>query len=398
MFLNINKLDKPLKASITSNSYKTYRVIIQCTTMTEYIEKKVKSYRGEVIHCLSYVNCIAAIISPFGIKRLAEFPQVKYIFMDEYAILCGSSVSVSNRVSFQTNDKLSGKGVTIGLIDTGTYPHADLVYSKNRIIKFVDNINNLKYPYDDNGHGTFMSGIIAGSGKLSNGVYKGIAINSNIYSIKAFNSIGRGSISDILYSMECLLNDSNNYGIKIITLPFELINHNINIISLFSKYFKIAKNNNIVVVVPIGHNGNTQCSIRGISTLDSCITVGGLDTTTKEICAYKYSSCGPFGKLNKPNLSAACVDICSLNTNVNFISERSGIKLYPPALSDSYTTYSGTSCAAAYISGLCALLFERNPELTFNDIVSLLTVSCNLIHISKWLQGSGIVDINRLFS
>lgn len=398
MFLNINRLDQSLKASIASNSYKTYRVIIQCSAMTEHIEKKIKSYRGIVLYCLSYINCIAAIISPAAVKRLLEFPNVKHIFLDEYAFLCGNSVSSSNRVNFQTANKLTGKGVTIGLIDTGTYPHADLVYSKNKIIKFMDNINNLKYPYDDNGHGTFISGIIAGSGKLSNGMYKGIAVNSNIYSIKAFNSIGKGFISDILYSMECLLNDSSSYNIKIITLPFELVSHNINIVSLFNKYFQIAKNNNIVVVVPAGHNGNTQCSIQGIAALDNCITVGGLDTTSDKICAYKYSSCGPLGKLNKPNLAAACVNICSLNTNINFVSERNGLKLYPPALSSNYTTYSGTSCAAAYISGICALLFERKPELTFNDILSILAVSCNLIDIPKWLQGSGIVDVNRLFS
>ena len=70
---------------------------------------------------------------------------------------------------------MTGKGIGIGIIDSGVYPHCDLLNPSNRIKKFVDIVNNLNYPYDDNGHGTFMSGLICGSGYGSKGMYKGVA-------------------------------------------------------------------------------------------------------------------------------------------------------------------------------------------------------------------------------
>ena len=95
-------------------------------------------------------------------------------------------------------------------------------------------------------------------------------------------------------------------------------------------------------------------------------------------------------------MSAAAVDILSLSSNTNYVSERNGIKIYPMSLENPYIVYSGTSCAAAYISGVCAILYENNPDLTFKDLVSLLKVSCKLMDIPKWIQGAGIVDLNRL--
>lgn len=396
MFSTKNKLDPELKISISKKYYKSYRVIIHCRNIPETIEKKIKSYKGNIIHFIPIINCICAILSPNAIERILEFPQVDYVTLDTFALLCGKNILSSNNVSFQERYKLTGKNVCIGLVDSGVYPHPDLLNPKNKIKAFLDLVNKYKYPYDDNGHGTFMSGIICGSGHSSKGMYKGIAENSYIYSIKAFNSIGKGLVSDILFSIQTLINDSGEFNLKVICLPFELLSHSHFIISLFSKLFQIAVKYNIMVIVPAGHNGNFQGSISGIAILDNCITVGGIDTTNNSIKPYIYSSGGPFNNLEKPDLAAAAVDICSINTNKKYISEKNGIKIYPQALDIPYTNYSGTSCAAAYISGVCALLYENNPNLSFKDLVSLLKVSCNLKEIPKWIQGSGLVDLNTL--
>ena len=302
----------------------------------------------------------------------------------------------SNGIIFQERYKLTGKNICIGLVDSGVYPHADLLNPKNKIKKFVDLINQCKYPYDDNGHGTCMSGIICGSGYLSKGTNKGIAENSCIYSIKAFNSLGKGHVSNILYSIQTLINEAAEHHIKVICLPFELTSNDYFIISLFSKLFDIALNHNITIVVPAGHNGNTEGSIQGFATLNNCITVGGVDTNNGHVKPYKYSSSGPFAKIEKPDLTAAAVDILSLSSNTNYISEINGSKTYPRPLENPYITYSGTSCAAAYISGVCAILYENNPDLNFKDLVCLLKVSCKLIDIPKWIQGAGVLDLNRL--
>jgi serine protease AprX len=395
MFSFKNKLDYNLRTAMVSNSYKHYRVIIQCKSLRENVENKIKSYKAEVIRSIPSINCISASLSSNAIERLLELPEVASISFDTTAFLCGSSVLSANGIGFQERYKLTGKGIGIGLVDSGTYPHTDLLSPNSKIKKFVDLVGSFKHPYDDNGHGTFMSGIICGNGTASKGMYRGIAENSHLYSVKAFNSIGRAFISDVLSAIDIILNDSKEYNIKVICLPFEVLDYNAFIISLFNKLFDMAVEKGIVVVVPSGNSGNKESSIKGIATLLNCITVAGLDTRGS-IKPYIYSSAGPYGKLEKPDLAAACVDICSLNCNKDFIPERNGSKVYAYPLDHPYTTYSGTSCAAAFISGVCSLLFENNPSLPFKDVIALLKVSCKLLDIFKWSQGAGILDISKL--
>jgi len=395
MFSLRNKLDPNLKIALGNKSYKTYRVIIHYKTLLGNVEKKLASYKGSLIRVIPSIDCVSANLTEHAISRLVEYPEVDYITFDNYAFLCGSSILSANGIALNERYKLTGKGVGIGLIDSGTYPHPDLIHPANRIRNFLDLVNDVKYPYDDNGHGTFISGILSGNGRSSKGMYKGVAIDSHIFSIKAFNSIGKAYVSDILYGLEVLLNSFKEYNLRIICLPFELADNNYLYLSLFEKLFSKAVENNIIVVVPSGSNGNNECSIRGIATLSNCITVGGLDTRNKPK-VYEHSSSGNYGKLEKPDLIAACVDICSLNSNTSYISEKNGVKLYTQSLEKPYTTYTGTSCSSAYIGGLCALLLENNPNLTFKDIVSLLKVASGMLEVPKRLQGQGVVDINKL--
>jgi len=398
MFLFKSKIDPALKDAIKNKYYKKYRVLIKCKSeiYMKSIEKKIKSYSGEIINSIPIINCITSKISSKGIERLVEYPQVEYVCYDNTAILCGTSILSSNGIKHEGSYKLTGKNVCVGLIDSGSYPHPDLLNPKNKLLKFTDLINHYKYAYDDNGHGTFISGLICGSGIASKGMYKGISPDASLYSIKAFNSSGKAQVSDILFALQMLINESEEYNIKIICLPFETNNHNPFTESLFSKLFKKAVEKNIIVIIPSGHNGDGDGSIMGIATLENCITVGGVDTTLSKVTPYKLSSRGPFGKLDKPDLAAAAVDICSLSSNISYVPEKNNMKLYPKTLDNPYTCYSGTSCSAAFVSGLCALLFENNPGLTYKDILSLLKVSCTMLGFSKWAQGSGIVDINKL--
>jgi subtilisin family serine protease len=395
MFSFKNKLNSDLKKSISDNSYKHYRVLIHCKNLRESVENKIKSYKAELIRSIPSINCICALLSGSAIERLIEHPEVDYISFDNEALLCGTSVLSANGITFQERYKLTGRGIGIGIVDSGTYPHIDLSTPNSKIKKFVDLVNGVRYAYDDNGHGTFISGIICGSGYASKGMYRGIAENSHLYSVKAFNSIGRAYISDLLYAIELIINECAEYNTKVICLPFELMDHNSFTLSLFSKMFDIAISKGIVVVVPSGNSGNREGSIKGIATLPNCITVAGLDTRGS-IKPFRYSACGPYGKLEKPDLAAACVDICSLNCNREFVSERNGAKIYASPLDNPYTNYTGTSCAAAFISGVCAMLFENNPDLPFKDVISLLKVSSKLLDMFKWAQGAGMVDISKL--
>ncbi|MGL5244405.1 MAG: S8/S53 family peptidase, partial [Sarcina sp.] len=177
----------------------------------------------------------------------------------------------------------------------------------------------------------------------------------------------------------------------------ELINNDCFIIDCFDSIFKLAIDNKIIPIVPTGNNFNIENSIRGLALSNNCIVVGGLNTCKSPFEPYTYSSCGNKNKLHKPHFTAACVNIMCLNSNTSYISERNGLKLYPKKLKDNYIEFSGTSIACAYACGVCALLLEYKPQLSFNDICSLIKISCDPIEaFHKSIVGEGTLNLSKL--
>ncbi|MPQ43401.1 S8 family serine peptidase [Clostridium tarantellae] len=395
MFSLKNKLDKNLKTCLDKSYYNSYRVLIKCKKFFDDIEKKIPTLKGNIIRSIDSIDIICANLNSKAIYRLIEYPEVKYICFDDYAILSGLSINTANCVNLSNDFKYSGNGINIGLIDSGIYPHKDLLTPINKIKKFVDLINNLNFPYDDNGHGTALAGVMCSSGISSKSIYKGIATKSMLICYKAFNSVGKAFISDILFSIQSLIRDKD-FPVNILCLPFELLNNDFFIIECFDNIFKIAIKNKIIPIIPTGNNLNIENSIRGLALSENCIVVGGLNTCKSPFEPYIYSSCGNKNNLHKPHLVAACVNIMCLNSNISYISEKNGLKLYPPKLEKDYISFNGTSIACAYVCGSCALLLEHNPKLQFKDICSLIKISCNPIeNYNKSMVGEGTLDLSK---
>lgn len=396
MFNIRSKLDYNLNIAIRENAYKKYRVLIKCKKLFPVILKKVSHFKEALIYPLEYCNIIVANLNKYEIKLILEYPEVEKIFFDDYLFLCGVSISSANNCySLNKNDlNYSGNNIKIGLVDSGVYPHTDLLSPNNKIEDFFDLVNGFTHPYDDNGHGTAMAGIICGSGTSSNSLYKGIATSSKIVCYKAFDKLGKGYASDILYSIESLIKISSSKNIRILCLPFELLNHNYFIIDAFNSLFNVAINNKIIPIVPSGSNNYLNNNIMGISVLKNCLTVGGIETQSKT--PYIYSSKGPYSKITKPDLVSSCTNITSLNSDTSYISEKDGIKLYPKKLDTNYKSFSGTSISVAFISAVCALLLEHNNSYSFNDLQSILKLACDRKDLSKDNVGEGILNINRI--
>ena len=109
----------------------------------------------------------------------------------------------------------TGKGVGVALLDTGIYPHIDF---KNRIWAFADFVSYKCRPYDDNGHGTHVAGILAGDGTASMGRYKGVAPGCGITSLKVLDGNGNGSRENVLQAFQWILENRNRYRIRIVNI------------------------------------------------------------------------------------------------------------------------------------------------------------------------------------
>src|SRR5207249_5108492 len=121
-----------------------------------------------------------------------------------------TSVTVGARAVQETLG-YTGAGIGIAVIDSGISSwHDDLTnktarlfpYGNQRVAKFVDFVNGRTLPYDDNGHGTHVSGIIAGVGYDSNNFEKaGIAPLASLVSLKVLDQNGVGSISRLIAAL-----------------------------------------------------------------------------------------------------------------------------------------------------------------------------------------------------
>jgi len=172
-----------------------------------------------------------------------------------------------------------GKDVTIAVIDTGIYPHIDFICPKNKIIYFKDFINNQEYAYDDNGHGTFVAGVIGGNGTLNN-KYKGVAPKSNLISLKALDKNGETGAFTILEAMQWIYDNKEKYNIKVVCMSFGAtpLNNNDPLIKGAERLW----NSGVVVVAAAGNSGPMNETIKSPGISNKIITVGALNDNRTE--------------------------------------------------------------------------------------------------------------------
>lgn len=237
--------------------------------------------------------------------------------------------------------KASGDNITIAIVDSGLALHHDI--SINKILAFKDFVGNKSEIYDDNGHGTFIAGIINANGKL-----RGIAPDANLVIIKALDSDGTTNLDILERSLDWLIDHKNIYNLSIINISIGIpwngtTNFNNDVIM---KKLNILKDKGVLTVMSAGNNGPDKGTVLYPANSPDVITVGYTNPyntyeQTDDKVAY-LSSRGLTNEGHKPDLLAPGVDITSLNYQQK----------------DGYLTESGSSYASAIVSGTLAVLME----------------------------------------
>jgi len=333
----------------------------------------------------------------------------------------------------------SGKGVSIAILDTGVAPHPDI---KEKIVAFKDFVNDRNEPYDDNGHGTHVSGDAAGTGKLSEGKYKGTAPEANIVGVKVLNKDGGAKISDIIRGIDWVIENRDKYNIRVINMSIGVPSAGYQFDPI-NKAVERAVKAGIVVVAAAGNEGPKMGTVGGApGNSPLAITVGALDdrnTPEKDddIIA-PFSSRGPTADgIEKPDLVAPGTDIVSLNIAGSQIDKMAKavkhlkdlpnekLKELPPELyeglgldpkyimdlppskmrrylethlpnlsyiNEYYVGMPGTSMAAPLTSGIVADMLEANPRLSPEQVKEILVKTADDMGNKKFAQGAGSID------
>ncbi|RBP37600.1 S8 family peptidase [Garciella nitratireducens] len=397
-------IDKRVQTKIKVAKQEDYTsvIVLSKDLKDKKLEEEIQKYHAKIKYKLDIIKAYALEIPCKCIEKLAILPQVDFIADDATSTtlmdVARSTVGGLKAEQFG----LTGNGVGIAIIDTGVYPHTDLVLEKNRIIAFKDFVNNKKFPYDDNGHGTHVAGIAAGNGYMSKKRYQGMAPKANIIGVKVMDKNGSGSTSDIIAGMQWVLKNKDLYNIRVVSLSLgsdpDLLEREDPLV----KGVEALWNAGIVVVAAAGNEGPKSKTINSPGISRKIITVGASDDhstiDTIDDTIANFSSRGPTKeKIVKPDIVAPGVEIQSLATDIQFIPEDNVTKYKFKVMKKPYTEKSGTSMATPIVSGAIALLLEKEPRLTPDEVKTrLLSTASPIKNANQYDQGKGQMNLERM--
>lgn len=254
-----------------------------------------------------------------------------------------SSIGVGASYGFFNNPQVGSRfAVTVAVIDSGiNYTHEDLagVVWKDGSGNYGYNFrSNSNYVFDDFGHGTKVSGVIAAQANNGVGLAGVMGHDIKIMSLKVQDPLGAAYVSDIVAAIDYAR--ANNLPVINISMEGPGLQ------STLQSALNAAVTAGIVVVVAAGNDSKLLSTDTVIypaiygAGLDGVITVGSIDSVTGSKSLFS-------------NYSSTYVEIMAPGSNGILMTNKNG----------GYSTDEGTSFAAPMVTGAAALVvsfFKKN--------------------------------------
>ena len=388
---------------------------------------------------LDFINAFVLDVPNSKLKSVNDDPGTDFASSERTAHAANFRTGVQSGAFFARRLLgYTGAGVGVVVVDSGIAPNEEFAAwqgqgrrpGRSRVVYFEDFLERdsnhktvasdppcpTKYtPCDPNGHGTHVSGTIAGNGFDSFGEKSGMAPDASLISLRVLGKDGSGSLTGVLNALQWVLQNARRYNIRVVNLSLgiaptgamgngdptstaELLSQDP--LALATKKLVDA---GILLVGAAGNVGtvdckpvtpdpakpgkNLQCAAWGGTTAPGSypwvFTVGANSSmgtfSRKDDTRAAFSSRGPAFPLQnaKPDILAGGVGIESTSAP--------GSKLYQqaddlgflipgsfPTAGLPYMALSGTSQASAVVSGVAALMLQANPRLTPNLIKAIL--------------------------
>ena len=375
----------------------------------------------------------ALLIGGVSVEKIEEISKLDGIVMIErygsvvfYGDIQTPSVKAKNSSEYSLGAwdlGVSGNGMNIALVDTGVdnehpglsdkfiagydavcYVHTDPTCLLSNPLREDDGSFD---PDDANQHGTACMGMASATGIEADGSqseFYGAAPNATLVDIRIGTDVGAGPFENYLLEQEFYESAMNGlqwvidhhddawpgvseeyYGIDIISLSWGITSHEnggSDGSDMHSRILDEAMNEGIIVSVAAGNDGPNNDGLSGMGSSDLSVTVGATDdqnTVTREDDTIAgYSSRGPRkdngdgNPLNelKPEISAPGSNIIQAE---GCVTSGGCSNLFNDASDNSYTGRgSGTSYATPAVSGVMALVWEANENLSTMQLKEIL--------------------------
>lgn len=346
---------------------------------------------------LALINAFSTRVNAKNLENLVKNSNVKRVWYDREIRAILDTATKTTHATDLWDDEVTGKGVTVAVLDTGIYDHPDLA---GRIIAFKDLTGQKADPYDDNGHGTHVAGDIASDGNKSQHRYKGPAPEAKLVGVKVLNKMGSGSLSTVIKGVEWCIQNKDAYSIRVMNLSLgsDAVQSYKDdpVCQAIEKAWKAG----IVVCIAAGNSGPESGTINSPGIHPDVITVGALndidpDNPEGKIVA-DFSSRGPTKDgLTKPDVLSPGVGIVSLRSpKSNLDKQRKDTRT-----EEWYTTLSGTSMATPICAGIVAQMLQVDPSLTPDQVKERLMKTAKAYpDLDENSQGAGLINARAAVS
>jgi Subtilase family len=384
-------------------------------------ERLVLDAGGKVGRRISIIDGFAAELPISELTELDGSPAIVSVTPDASVRLLGNVDGIDPNkdpgswLKLAKNTKLyemwqrgwTGEGIDVALIDSGVapLPGLDMQVINGPDLSFDSQASNLTQ-VDTYGHGTHMAGLIAGRdawippGKEDeeyDHAFVGAAPGARIVSIKVASSDGATDVSQVIAAIDWIVQHRNSDGlnIRVLNLSFGTDGTQDYQLDPLAYAAEVAWHHGIVVVVAAGNSGFGTPQLNNPAYDPYVIAVGGDDTRgtddPKDDVIPSWQSRG--NALRHPDLVAPGKSIISLRDPGSFVDEAN------PGARVGATRFirgSGSSQAAAIVSGAVATILEQHPELTPDQVKALLMqTAVPLPNADPIAQGAGLINLHR---
>ena len=322
--------------------------------------------------------------------------------------------SVTGAALLHSHD-ITGAGVGVAVLDSGLWEDPDELAlntrGEPRIRARYDAITGQEVDAatDESGHGTHIASVLARSGRATRNAdeqpsYKGIAPDAALIAVKAFGESGEAGFLDIVRGIQWVVAQREALGIRILNLSFAARPRWPYWEDPVNQALMRAWDAGIFIVAAAGNEGPEPMSVGSPGNLPYLMTVGAVTdswTESSRIDDYipDFSSRGPtpLGHI-KPDLVAPGGHMAGITSPGSTLS-----KEFPEYfLSTGEFVMTGSSQAAAVVSGLAALLLQLEPTLSNNELKCMLKSTAEpaiepdgRLSYSPFVQGNGRVSAQR---
>jgi serine protease AprX len=350
-----------------------------------------------------------------GLKVLAKDPGVRYVATNAPVFSSSQAGRQTARVpgstsSLQTaNTAWKGSTVPVAIVDTGVAQHWDL-YAPIAQFDFVGGAPGTPMDFSDPyGHGTHIAGMVGGDGSYSySAKYQGVSTQAKIISLRVLDGEGRGNMSDVLRALDWILTTGiPEYGIRVANLSLGKGVEEGQDLDPLVQAVNAVWDAGVVVVVAAGNHGQSgHYTITSPGNSRKVITVGSLTDNSTGTTYYDdrvstFSSRGPtlFDHVLKPDLIAPGNKIVapySENSRLGQLlpSSRVLCGFSGSCSGPRYLQLSGTSMAAALVSGGAARMLDKDPSLSPATVKARLMKSARKMAGDPTKVGAGVLNVD----